>query len=256
MNTYFSIMDENKNNLETKSGEEKFYDFIEAAAHDLQAPLRKLSVLVGRVFTKNPNNFDDNGREYIDRIESCIDEMKLLINGMVELAKTDARMVTDETCDLDKIARDAFEKTCDGIAGTQVSFYSDPLPVVHGDPIQYQRLFRNLFENAVKFRRENSNLKIDIRAVVVDDEERENLQLTGSKYHKIEISDNGIGFSAANDKKIFEPFIRLHSKSQYAGNGLGLFICKKIAANHNGIIYAEGNEKHGARIILILPETP
>jgi len=51
-------MDEEKDKLEqsmneVKPGEEKFYDFIEAAAHDLQAPLRKLSVLVERVFTKN-----------------------------------------------------------------------------------------------------------------------------------------------------------------------------------------------------------
>ena len=78
---------------------------------------------------------------------------------------------------------------------------------------------------------------------------------TNNKYYKIEVSDNGIGFNQVNAEKIFEPFVRLHSKSEYDGSGLGLSICKKIAANHHGIIYAEGDEKEGSRFTLILPET-
>jgi signal transduction histidine kinase len=75
------------------------------------------------------------------------------------------------------------------------------------------------------------------------------------EYYKIEISDNGIGFNQVNAEKIFEPFVRLHSKSEYEGSGLGLSICKKIADNHDGIIYAEGDENKGSRFTLILPET-
>jgi signal transduction histidine kinase len=75
------------------------------------------------------------------------------------------------------------------------------------------------------------------------------------KYYKIEIGDNGIGFNQVNAEKIFEPFVRLHSKSEYEGSGLGLSICKKIADNHDGIIYAEGDENKGSRFTLILPET-
>jgi signal transduction histidine kinase len=73
---------------------------------------------------------------------------------------------------------------------------------------------------------------------------------------RIEISDNGIGFPGSDSEKIFEPFLRLHPKSEYNGNGLGLAISKKIVANHGGTIYAEGKENHGSRIILILPANP
>lgn len=76
------------------------------------------------------------------------------------------------------------------------------------------------------------------------------------KYYRIEIRDNGIGFEQHNAQKIFEPFVRLNPKSEYEGNGLGLFICKKIVAHHHGTIYAMPNEKEGARFVLILPETP
>jgi signal transduction histidine kinase len=50
--------------------------------------------------------------------------------------------------------------------------------------------------------------------------------------------------------------VRLHPKSKFEGNGLGLSICKKIVANHHGVIYAEGHEDSGSRFVLILPETP
>ena len=48
------------------------------------------------------------------------------------------------------------------------------------------------------------------------------------EYYKIEISDNGIGFNQVNAEKIFEPFVRLHSKSEYEGSGLGFPSVKKL----------------------------
>ena len=111
-------------------------------------------------------------------------------------------------------------------------------------------------ENAIKFAKKNVPPKISITEDQISDEEKKIVPFPdGNNYHKIAICDKGIGFNQANAEKIFEPFIRLHSKSEYEGNGLGLAICKKIVSNHRGIIYAEGNENEGSRFVLILPET-
>jgi light-regulated signal transduction histidine kinase (bacteriophytochrome) len=72
-------------------------------------------------------------------------------------------------------------------------------------------------------------------------------------YHKIEISDNGIGFENEFAGKIFAIFQRLHGRSEYEGSGIGLAICKKIVEHHGGIIYAKGVPDTGATFTLILP---
>jgi hypothetical protein len=256
MNAYFSTMEDDRNKRTSKSSEEKFYDFIGAAAHDLQAPLRKLSIFVERAFTKNENNFDENAKEYIARIESCIAEMKSLINGLLVLAEADAVINGNEHCDLGVIAQQAVANMDEEVSSKGLVIHVDPLPAVRGNPVQYRQLFKNLIENAVKFSKNDMDSRIEITSRKVTDEERKLFDLKNKDYHRIEISDNGIGFSGENYERIFEPFVRLNPKSEYAGNGLGLFICKKIVANHNGIIYAEANDEQGARFVLFLPETP
>lgn len=237
--------------------ESKFYDFIAAAAHDLQAPLRKLSVLTDRVFLKYEDKFDHDAKEYINRIETCIGEMKLLVNGLMDLAKSDVITSLDEICDLDKIAKETLETMREDIAEKRALITMEPLPTVHGNIIQYRQLFKNLLENAIKFSKEDVAAKIEVKMAKTSEDEKDHFNLLHEKkYYKIQVSDNGIGFRQIYAEKIFEPFVRLHSRSEYEGNGLGLFICKKIIANCNGIIYAEGNQNEGARFILILPETP
>ncbi len=255
-------MDEAKNkieelNTEAKTSEVQFSDFVEAAAHDLQAPLRKLSVLIERVFAKHASQFDEDAKGYIKRIETCIDEMKSLINGLTELAKAQAKMTADTPCDLNVVVMQALETMREEIDEKHASVHIDHLPVVYGNAVQYKQLFKNLVENAIKFSKKNSGVKIDIRAESVTEKEKILFHLPNDKkYYRIEIRDNGIGFKQAYAEKIFEPFVRLHPKPQYEGNGLGLSICKKIVTNHNGIIYAEGNEKEGSRFVIVLPETP
>jgi len=246
-----------KSDTEIKTDREKFSDFVEAAAHDLHAPLRKLSVLIDRVFIKHADQFDEGAKEYVSRIESCIAEMQSLIDDLTELAKADINSESITACDLNLIVKHAMETMSEEIDRKHAEIQIGSLPLLHGNEIQYRQLFKNLLENAIKFSKKNETVKIDLLAEAVTRDEKNIFHLPEEKnYYKIEICDNGIGFNNAYAEKIFEPFVRLHSKSDYEGNGLGLSICKKIVANHNGIIYAEGNEETGSRFILILPETP
>jgi signal transduction histidine kinase len=74
-----------------------------------------------------------------------------------------------------------------------------------------------------------------------------------NKYHKLEFSDNGIGFENEFAGKIFAIFQRLHGRSEYEGSGIGLSICKKIVEHHGGVIYASGESGVGATFTIILP---
>jgi signal transduction histidine kinase len=130
------------------------------------------------------------------------------------------------------------------------------LPVIEGNRDQFRLLFKNLLENSIKFSKKDRAPQINIDSAILTAEEKRELDLDDNlPYYRIEIDDNGIGFKTENAQKIFHPFVRLHGKSQFPGNGIGLAICRKIMEIHHGIIYAEGRENEGSRFILILPES-
>ena len=236
--------------------EQQVSDFVEAAAHDLHAPLRKLSILIDRVFTKHAEQFSPDANEYITRINTCVEQMRSLIDGLTELATTDAHTFSFIDCDLNVIINETLDTMNEEIREAHATIEVNAMPVVKGSPVQYQQLFKNIFENALKFRKKDIAPEICVSSETLANDEKIFFNLPANrKYYKIEVSDNGIGFNQVNAEKIFEPFVRLHSKSEYEGSGLGLSICKKIAGNHEGIIYAEGTENEGSRFTLILPET-
>ena len=73
-------------------------------------------------------------------------------------------------------------------------------------------------------------------------------------YCHISISDNGIGFDAEYETRIFEVFRRLHSNIEFQGTGIGLAIVKKIVENHEGTITAKGTKGKGAQFDIYIPE--
>lgn len=68
------------------------------------------------------------------------------------------------------------------------------------------------------------------------------------------VEDNGIGFDVCHAERIFQPFQRLHGRSEYTGSGIGLSICRKIAERHGGTITVETIPGQGSSFTVILPQ--
>ncbi len=82
------------------------------------------------------------------------------------------------------------------------------------------------------------------------------IKITGEKRAGqvlIGVADNGIGMETADTEKIFDPFIRLHGKSQYEGSGIGLSICQKIVDIYHGRIWVESTPGKGTTFLISLP---
>jgi signal transduction histidine kinase len=129
------------------------------------------------------------------------------------------------------------------------------LPIVEAIPSQMELLFEHLIGNALKFAHPHRQSDIIISAKKLSNNNIGELdQLDKSLLHyEILISDNGIGFSQEFAKQIFVIFRRLNDQREYPGTGIGLALCSKIVAHHNGEIYATSQEGRGSAFHIILP---
>ncbi len=118
-------------------------------------------------------------------------------------------------------------------------------PEIQGYPLLIYQLFYNLVSNALKFSRPDIQPVIKIR---YNPEYRDN-----KIFAQFRFMDNGIGFEQEDAGKIFQTFIRLNTREEYEGTGLGLSLCKKIVLRHQGFLSAKGIPNTGAEFIVLLP---
>jgi light-regulated signal transduction histidine kinase (bacteriophytochrome) len=244
-------------NRELERYKQEYAEFIDIAAHDLDAPLRKLGVLVDRVITECENDSRENIGGYLPRINRCLADMRLLVDNLAILSRVSLETTGYAELKLETVVQEALSEirslTENAGAGITVS----ALPDVYGDKTQYRQLFKSLLQNAVTFAKKDIPPVITVQSETLSNEERVQRFPPGNKeYYRISITDNGIGFHPEHAEKIFRPFVRLHGKSEYAGSGIGLALCKRIAENHQGILYADSKENTGSRFVLIIPQTP
>jgi signal transduction histidine kinase len=127
-----------------------------------------------------------------------------------------------------------------------------PLPSIKAEPLQMNQLFHNLISNALKFCSEKPVINITSKAGTAEDFSMHQELKKDTSYVSISVQDNGIGFEQKYVPIIFTIFQRLN-KNDETGTGMGLAICKKIIENHNGFIFANGQEDAGATFTVFLP---
>lgn len=230
-------------------------EFAYVASHDMQEPLRKLITFSERLNAKFADVLKDEGQLYLNRMVAATNNMRLLIDNLLDFSRV-AR--TDEEftpVDLNNIVQKIITDLDVSIEETQATINFEKLPLIEAQAPQMQQLFTNVLSNALKFRTPHVPPQITIHCTPVSGREADKLNLDReNKYFKIDVKDNGIGFEPEYAQRIFQIFQRLHGKAEYPGSGIGLAICKKIVDYHNGIIYASGQLNEGATITIILPE--
>ena len=231
-------------------------EFAYIASHDLQEPLRKITSFSERLKEKLPSNLEPDVQLYLNRMLAATDNMRTLIDNLLEFSRTSRISEPFVKTDLNNIISEVTADLELKIEETSTHIKSETLPVIDAIPMQMRQLFTNLFTNAIKFKGEDATPIIEIKCAELSEEEKEANHLRqNSKYYKITVKDYGIGFDQEFSLKIFQIFQRLHGKAEYPGSGIGLAICKKIVENHSGRIFAESEPGKGAEFITILPES-
>ncbi|WP_165761280.1 sensor histidine kinase [Niastella koreensis] len=251
---------ENQLNLEEKirdldRSNKELEEFAYVASHDMNEPLRKITTFIERLENKYKAELGADGKLYLTRISASIENMRHLIDTLLEFSRTTRSNQPFAPVDLNGVAKDVQTDLELKIEETGTTLHIAVLPVIEAIPSQMKQLFDNLINNSIKFRKSGVHPVINIRCLQLTRRQKEQHHLDAANtWFRIDFADNGIGFEPEYNERIFQIFQRLHGKSEFPGSGIGLAICKKIIDQHKGLIYATGKPDNGATFTIILPE--
>lgn len=198
--------------------------FTYAASHDLKEPIRTLKNFATLLKEKEKNNLDQESTMYIDFISKSAKRMGILIDDILNYARTGISGLKAEHIDINELVS---TKIIDlkQIIETKSAIININLPTekINCYPHLIGLVFYNLINNGIKFN-ESPTPIINCDYTEEDD------------YWIFSVEDNGIGIHPENAKKIFEPFKRFVGGS-YEGSGMGLSICKRVTNLHEGNIW-------------------
>jgi len=242
---------ENIERLETANKDLDLFAFM--ASHDLQAPLRKIRMFSDRLLAGGEGAVGSEARLYLSRIQEVSRRMQDLINDILRFSKISAEKQSFEEVDMNGVIREALSEMEGTIREKNAEVTVDPLPVLPASIVLMGPLFSNLISNSLKYTKKDEIPRIRIRYEEGPAVSGTNGKEPETRYGRIYIEDNGIGFDQKYAEQIFDMFRRLHSNAEYEGTGIGLALCKKIVQMHRGYISALGRPGEGAVFIVSLP---
>lgn len=221
--------------------EAEFRRLFDTFVHDFRQPLTKILTLSELLADRLPN-IGPTEKDYLLRMQEAGLTLKELVGSMSDYVRLTQLTGSPEPVLLGDILNETLADFEPAVReGTQRLF--PPSTRILADKALMKQVFRQLIDNAVKFKKAGEAPQIRIEARTEE----------GGTGVQILVSDAGIGFDEKYALKIFEPFQKLYSKKEYKGAGLGLTIAQKIVQNHGGRMEAAGQLGSGASFRLHLP---
>ncbi|MFB2975503.1 PAS domain-containing protein [Microseira sp. BLCC-F43] len=223
----------------TRSNKE-LEQFAYAASHDLQEPLRKINSFAELLAHDYRQQLDEIADKYIDYITDGATRMQALIEDLLIYSRVGRQELNKQPTDLNTVVSQVIIDLSFVIAENNAIITTTPLPTLSANPVQMAQLLQNLIANGIKFRRDCPP-EIHIAATLQ------------KQQWLISVQDNGIGIKPEYIERIFAIFQRLHSRSHYPGNGIGLALCRKIVERHGGQIWLESEPGKGTIFYFTIP---
>jgi PAS domain S-box-containing protein len=215
--------------------------FTYSVSHDLRVPLRAIHGFTNILLSEHEKNLDEEGKRLFWIIASNATKMSELIDDLLTFSKLGRSGMKPEILDMRSIALSAFEENSNLNEKEKINIQIGNLHKVSGDHNLIRLVWNNLISNAVKYSSGKKNPEIVIESVSEGD------MVTYS------VKDNGVGFNMEYKDKLFKVFQRLHSESEFEGNGIGLASVLRIISRHEGKVWAEGVIGKGSIFYFSLP---
>jgi signal transduction histidine kinase len=214
--------------------------FAYVASHDLQEPLRMVAAYTQLLSERYKGKLDEEGDKFIGYATEGATRMQVLIQDLLAFSRVGRNAGSGERIECNAVMKDVLQTLATNIQENGAVVTYGELPAVWADRTQMAQVFQNLIGNALKFRGS------DPPAISVQAEKL-------GEHWLFSVSDNGIGIAPEHAESIFVVFQRLHARTEYPGNGIGLAICKKIVERAGGRIWVESQPGSGSTFKFTLP---
>jgi PAS domain S-box-containing protein len=219
-------------------------DFIGLVSHELRSPMTVITGAINTVLTEGANLSEEETHQLLKDAALESELLSHLLTNLLELSRAQAaRLVLHaEAIDIKKVVQDAIEEIKRQSSRHQfVAKLPRKLPPLYADSLRLERILYNLLENAVKYSPQGGEIQVSARR------QKEHLL--------IEVSDQGIGISPADQAKLFAPFQRLEESRPGGtrGVGLGLLVCQRLVEAHGGRIWVKSKPGQGSTFSFTLP---
>jgi len=243
------LLELRKQNFELKRYQEEiaYYssqmeEFAHTAAHDLRAPLRAVKSFLQLIEMRREGQLDEKEQKYFQFINTNVDTMNQLIVDLLDYAKSDSKIDEKETIELNAFMEQIFNNLVEHHHSSDSNLVLKIMPTIYYSKLALHMIFYNLIDNALKYRSQNRTLEVKIN------------YKSDLFHYYFEVEDNGIGIATEYYDTIFKPFKRLHTKSEYAGSGLGLATVKKIIQKLGGTITVKSVLGKGTTFLITIPK--
>lgn len=215
--------------------------FAYVTSHDLREPLRNVVSYLNLLTRRLGPKVDPESAEFIRYAVEGAMRLDVLTKDLLDYVSAGTSGKISRPVSLEKVAAAARQQLAPAVAATGAEFEIQSLPTVGGVPEDLERVFVNLFANALKYRTPDQPPRVQVFA------EREDAAWV------ICVRDNGLGIDPRFSHRIFLLFQRLHGRDVYDGTGVGLAICHKVIERHGGRIWVESAPGRGAAFFFTLP---
>jgi PAS domain S-box-containing protein len=221
--------------------------FTYSVSHDLRAPLRGLNGFSELLVEEYSDSLGETGRGYAARIQAASERMATLIDDLLQLSRVSRGETNLGRVDLSSEVADIASELQSREPGRPVRFSIEKGVWVTADRTLIRTVLQNLLDNAWKFTARRDGATVEFGTTIVDG--------AGVCCY---VRDNGAGFDPAYSDKLFQPFQRLHTASEFPGSGIGLASVQRIIERHGGRIWAQGAVDRGATFYFTLdaPDPP
>ncbi|HEX9996635.1 MAG TPA: ATP-binding protein [Abditibacterium sp.] len=231
--------------VELQRSNAELEQFAYVASHDLQEPLRAVGGCVQLLQKRYAGQLDSRADQFIEHAVEGVQRMQNLIHDLLLYSRVGSKGKPFERVPGEKILAGALQNISVALREGEAKVSHDPLPVWKCEASQIELVFQNLLSNALKFRGDRAPC-IHISCAPSDD----------SLFWVISVTDKGIGIETQYFERIFVMFQRLHNRTEYAGTGIGLAICKKIVERHGGTVWVKSEIGQGSTFFFSLPIEP
>jgi signal transduction histidine kinase len=228
---------------ELRDANRELESFSYTVAHDLRGPLEIISNICYLIQTQGDEAPKDSNEPMLERLSASVAEMSNLIDDLLNLSRATSAGLHRKRLDLSAMAGSILEGLAAAHPGRDVDGVVQLGCHATADPGLMQVVLQNLLRNAWKFTSHRESARIEFGC---GDDGPSGAETT------FYVRDNGAGFDPRLADRLFKPFQRLHTESEFTGTGIGLATVQRIVSRHGGRIWAEGEIGRGATFYFTL----